>query len=275
MGHQFVPGFFAHDIAELPIPAVPPRFGLIDTSNDRWEKFEENIRQLNQDAPIGTTYKFFLLSRHGQGYHNSAESKYGTLAWDEYWSKLNGDGEIVWGPDPQLTSLGIEQARSIQEMWKTEFSYGLTPPDKLYCSPLTRALHTCDIMLDGVFQHPHAPVTVVENCREENGVHTCDKRNTRTYIATSFPHFIIEEGFTELDGLWDPNIRESKAQVAERARKVLDGVFKNDINALFISLTAHGGFINGFLTAIGRLNYSVPTGGIIPLLVKSQVSVTQ
>jgi hypothetical protein len=47
---------------------VPPRFGLIDTSNDRWAKFEAHIRQLNQDSPIGTTYKFFLLSRHGQGY---------------------------------------------------------------------------------------------------------------------------------------------------------------------------------------------------------------
>ena len=47
-------------------------------------------------------------------------------------------------------------------MWKTESSYGLAPPQKLYCSPLTRALHTCDIMLDGVFQSGHSPVTVVE-----------------------------------------------------------------------------------------------------------------
>ena len=80
---------------------MPPRFGLIDTSNDRWLKFEEKIRQLNQDSPTGTTYKFFLLSRHGQGYRtdllklssklnrvnyfidNVAESKYGTPAWDQ------------------------------------------------------------------------------------------------------------------------------------------------------------------------------------------------
>ena len=47
---------------------IPPRFGLIDTSNDRWPKFEAKIRQLNQDSPTGTTYKFFLLIRHGQGY---------------------------------------------------------------------------------------------------------------------------------------------------------------------------------------------------------------
>ena len=80
---------------------IPPRFGLIDSSSDRWSKFEAKIRQLNQYSPIGTTYKFFLLTRHGQGYRtdfikfsrkpnkanyfidNVAESKYGTYAWDE------------------------------------------------------------------------------------------------------------------------------------------------------------------------------------------------
>ena len=29
-----------------------------------------------------------------------------------------------------------------------------------------------------------------------------------------------------------------------------------------ISITSHGGFINGFLDAIGRPSYSLPTGGV-------------
>jgi len=196
-----------------------------------------------------------------------------THGTSQHWSKLNGDGEIIWGPDPQLTSQGIEQARFIQDMWKKESSYGLAPPQKIYCSPLTRALQTCDIMLDGVFQSDHTPVTVVENCREENGVHTCDKRKTRTYITTSYPRFIIELGLTELDELWSPTVRESEAQVAERARKVLDVVFQNDIDALFISITTHSGFINGFLRAVGRQPFNIPTGGFIAVVVKSQASV--
>ena len=80
----------------------PPRFGLIDSSDDRWPKFEAKIRQLNQDSPIGTTFKFFLLTRHGQGYRtdskfklsnklnqanysidNVAESSYETHIWHE------------------------------------------------------------------------------------------------------------------------------------------------------------------------------------------------
>ena len=70
--------------------------------------------------------------------------------------------------DPQLTPLGIEQARAIQDMWKTEILHGLAAPHRLYCSPLSRALHTCDIMLDGVFQPNHPPVTIVE---VSNSVH--------------------------------------------------------------------------------------------------------
>jgi hypothetical protein len=65
-----------------------------------------------------------------------------------------------------------------------------------------------------------------------HGAQTCNKRNTRTYIATCYPHFNIEEGFAESDELWSPTICESNAQVAERARKVLDVVFENDIDAL-------------------------------------------
>ena len=74
--------------------------------------------------------------------------------------------------------------------------------------------------------------SIFQNCREENGVHTCDKRKTKTYIATSYPRFIFEDGFTELDELWSPTVRESEAQVVERARKVLDVIFQNDIDAL-------------------------------------------
>lgn len=141
---------------------------------------------------------------------------------------------------------------------------------------------------------------------------TCDKRKPRTYIASSFPHFVIEEGFTELDELWSPTVRESTTQVAERARKVLDDIFQKDIdaqcktnsvifqqNTLFkfffvcavVSITAHEGFMHGFLAAIGRQEIRVPTGGktwaiflcnsltnkifligYIPVVVKSQAS---
>ena len=36
-----------------------------------------------------------------------------------------------------------------------------------------------------------------------------------------------------------------------------------------VCITAHGGFINGFLTAVGRAHYSLPTGGTSHFLVFS------
>ncbi|KAF9034323.1 phosphoglycerate mutase [Panaeolus papilionaceus] len=255
-------GEFTYDIA--------PHFGLKNTSPTRWSEFREAIKTLNKEAKKDGGYvKFFLLSRHGQGYHNVAESKYGTEAWDDYWSKLNGDGEIVWGPDPQLTPLGISQAEDIQRVMLQESKEGLEKPQKRYCSPLTRAMHTCRTMYGGVFPNASA-VMVLENCREENGVHTCDKRNTRSYIASAFPSFEIEAGLTEQDELWDADVRETKAQVAERAGRVLDWVFENDRNETFISITAHGGWINGFLTAVGRKTIPLPTGGVLPVVVKGK-----
>jgi hypothetical protein len=68
----------------------------------------------------------------------------------------------------------------------------------------------------------------MQNCREENGVHTCDKRSSRSDIQAYKPHFSIEAGLTEEDLLWHPTIRETKPEVAERARKVLDFIFKSD-----------------------------------------------
>jgi broad specificity phosphatase PhoE len=110
---------------------------------------------------------------------------------------------------------------------------------------------------------------VIENCREQNGVHTCDKRNTRSYIERYKPAFAIEETLTELDELWSTDIRETKPQVAVRVKKVLDRIFDENAQEIFISVTAHGGWIDGFLTSIGRNIFPLPTGGVLPVLVKA------
>ncbi|KIY47419.1 phosphoglycerate mutase-like protein [Fistulina hepatica ATCC 64428] len=242
---------------------VPPRFGLIDESPDRWPKLLSYIRQLNETAERGCSYKLVVLGRHGQGFHNVAGLKYGTQAWDDYWAKLNGDGEIVWGPDPELTTLGMEQARDVNSLWKQEISEGALPlPDKAYCSPLTRALSTHMITFDGLMKDGMEPPLILENCREENGVHTCDKRKTRSYLSERFVGYDIEPGFLEEDELWDPNVRETEQHVVERARVVLNTIFDHPEHT-FVSVTAHSGFINGFLSAVGRGFYELPTGGDI------------
>ncbi|KAJ7123981.1 histidine phosphatase superfamily [Mycena crocata] len=267
--YETFPGLFLQDnpLADpITIGAVPARFGLLDSSDDRWPKLTTKLRELNADAGDNASYKLVLFGRHGQGYHNVAEEKYGTEAWDAHWAMLYGDGELTWGPDPELTEIGKAQAGDANKVWTEELSAGIPLPEKLYCSPMTRAMQTNAITFAGVSS---ARPVVVENCREEYGEHTCDKRNTRTYIHDTFPQFDIEHGFTEEDELWEAETRETKAHAAARARTVLDRIFQDDAEVTFVSITAHSGIINGFLTSLGRARYPLPTGGVIPVIIKA------
>jgi len=270
--YQAVPGFFEHDDptrTSESIGALPPRFGLLDESPNRWATFTSKINKLNREAPNDTKYKVFFLGRHGQGYHNVAEDKYGTKAWDDYWSKLDGDGELTWGPDPNLTDIGIRQAKDARAAWEAEIQLEISIPlpEKLYCSPMTRAIHTHDITFEGLTLPENRKTVILENCREEYGEHTCDKRRSRTFIHSAFPQFEIEDGFTEEDELWTPK-RELKEHIAIRARAILDRVFDADVEQ-FVSITAHGGIINAILRVVGRQTYFLPTGGVLPIVIKA------
>lgn len=115
-----------------------------------------------------TSYKLILIARHGQGYHNVAESLYGTAAWNcpsltpslpspkpdgrvaGYWSELNTDGNITWGPDSRLTPLGISQAQNVNKALKREREEGFEMPGSYYSSPLSRSASTFSISWDGV-----------------------------------------------------------------------------------------------------------------------------
>lgn len=265
-----LPGYFVHDdIGAVPsvIGAVPERFGLKDDSSDRWSKLLSHIAHLNGSDKDGA-YKLIILGRHGQGFHNVGESKYGTRAWDDYWSKLNGDDEITWGPDPELTPLGKEQARTVNAIWKQEIEAGMPLPISLYCSPFTRALDTLRISF-GEFLSGSARPMVLENCREVSGVHTCDKRRPRSYIHSAFPEFDIEDGLTEEDEYFKDDVREASEDVVQRARSVLCTIFQ-DKTPDYVSITAHSGWINAFLIAVGREYHDLPTGGVLPVIVKCE-----
>ncbi|KAF7313103.1 hypothetical protein MKEN_00996200 [Mycena kentingensis (nom. inval.)] len=233
---------------------VPPRFGLLDASEDRWPKFLASLAHLNETATDGSMYKLFFLGRHGQGYHNLAANKYGKTLWDAHWTKLQGDGEIIWGPDPELTPLGEEQARYAHAVWKTELAAGAPLPQRAYCSPLTRALETHQIIYSGLGFLVSTPL-VMEDLRECYGEHTCDKRRTRSEIARAFPEILIEDGFTEEDELWTEK-REQEHSWRRRAESFMERVFREARDAQVIAITAHRGTVHGLVHVAGREDYA-------------------
>ncbi|KAG6327970.1 hypothetical protein ID866_11119, partial [Astraeus odoratus] len=169
--------------------------------------------------------------------------------------------------DPGLTQKGISQACAVHTLWKTELQHGLPLPDRLYCSPLTRAIQTNRLTFDGIIPDERR-TTIVENTRECVGIHTCDKRRTRTYIVRTFPEYLVEDGFTEDDQLWKPDVRETWSDLDLRVNTVLDMIFRND-EEQFISITTHAGFIRAFLRVTGHAPWRLPPGGVLPMVVKA------
>ena len=58
----------------------------------QWQRFEHNLAKLNEAAletEPGVSYRLLFLGRHGQGYHNVAESYYGTDAWNVRFMKTS------------------------------------------------------------------------------------------------------------------------------------------------------------------------------------------
>lgn len=249
-------------------------FGLL--LDGSWPALKQHLHNLNRNPETpNTRYKLLFLARHGQGYHNLAIEIYGQQAWDDYWSLLNTDGNIVWGPDPELTPLGTEQAKRNNIAWRKQIEdRGILVPETHYVSPFTRALDT----YKETWNHLHSDniddsPLVVEDIRETIGVHTCDRRRTRSYIRESYPSYLIENGFTEEDELWTADYRETPAEQNIRIRRFLDNyVFGCDgDDTMVVGVTAHSGTINSVLDVIGHRKFNVGTGGIIPVLVKAVI----
>jgi len=263
-------------------------FGLIDRSyeiddspndlasispKDQWKRFAKYVRLLNKQASQHVKYKVIFMGRHGQGWHNVAESKYGTEAWDCHWSLLDGGDGITWA-DANLTDLGEQQARDANQLWGTLLAGeqgGIPPPESYYVSPLVRAIQTAAITFDHLDLPDNLPFkpVVKELLRETIGEHTCDRRSATTVIRDAYPFLTFEDGFADTDLLWKADLREPNSARKLRLTELLDDVFASDEN-VFVSFTAHSGAISSLLEVVEHRTFSLETGGVIPVFVKAQ-----
>ncbi|MCJ1436982.1 hypothetical protein MMC27_006365 [Xylographa pallens] len=278
--YSTVTGYFLQDDAETDPKSfdyTAHNFGLkafSDVAEDvetRWQMFEDQLRNLNALDSPNVQYKILFLGRHGQGVHNVAEAQYGTSAWDCKWSLLETDGTLSWA-DAHLTALGVSQAEKAHDFWAEQFMDQKMPaPQSYYTSPLDRCLMTAratfsELELPG--GRPFVP-TVKELLRETNGLHTCDRRSSKTYIRMHYPSYIIEPSLTENDELWSADFREPDSALDARLTILLDDIFQNDQNT-WMSFTSHSGAIAGLLRVIGHRPFPLITGSVIPVLVKAE-----
>ncbi|KAG5925024.1 hypothetical protein E4U42_004500 [Claviceps africana] len=262
-------------------------FGLIDTKyptdatfdphsiRSQWERFGEWVRFLNHDRQTSphVQYKVLFFGRHGQGYHNVAESFYGTPAWNCYWAELDGNGTITWA-DPLLTPAGFKEAQKANAFYKTLYEQQKMPHfGSYYTSPLKRCLQTANstfASLEMPARHPFAPI-IKELFREEISIHTCDRRSPKSELARFMPGWKFEAGFHEKDHLWRADEGETPEHQAARSKRVLDHVFIHD-DSTWISVTSHSGEIRALLEALDHRPFALSTGQIIPVLVRAELT---
>ncbi|KAF1833643.1 phosphoglycerate mutase family protein [Decorospora gaudefroyi] len=253
-------------------------FGLINRSYDtdideeppQWTRFSNHVRVLEHSKKPNESFKVLFLGRHGQGWHNVAEAKYGTKAWDCYWSVLNGTDDITWS-DAHLTTTGESQALDVNKLWTSQLPHGIPAPETYYISPLTRTIQTAELSFANLSlpaSRPYKPV-IKELLREALGVHTCDRRSTKTEIETAFPHLVFEPDFSEADLLWEAEYREPISARTYRFSMLLDNIFAEDTH-VFLSLTSHSGAIGSILEVLGHRAFGLETGGVIPVFVKAE-----
>lgn len=105
--------------------------------------------------------------------------------------------------------------------------------------------------------------------RETTGLHTCDKRSTKSAIEAEYPLYRIEPNFAQEDPLYDPFTRESNSARNARLREFLFDVFGSD-KSVFISFTAHSGCIASILEVLHHRKFALATGAVIPVLVRAE-----
>jgi len=183
-----------------------------DHVKTQWQRFQSKVSHLNRNSANNIQYKVFYMGRHGQGVHNVAEKKDGRRAWDDYWSKLDGDGILSWS-DAHLTEQGKSEALQANAFWAHEIVTQKIPVPETYCtSPLDRCITTANLTFNGLPLPAERPFVaeVKELLREVIGEHTCDWRSSKSFIQESFPSVTFEPGFTEQDELWRPDVRDEQ-----------------------------------------------------------------
>ncbi|KAG6024226.1 hypothetical protein E4U41_001831 [Claviceps citrina] len=262
-------------------------FGLIDreyptdatfdphSTKSQWERFSTWVRHLNNSScrkGEDVRYKVLFFGRHGQGYHNVAESFYGTPAWNCYWAELEGNGTITWA-DPLLTPAGFKESEKASAFYKTLYEQQNMPHfESYYTSPLKRCLQTANATFASVqmpADRPFVP-TIKELFREDISIHTCDRRSSRSELEAFVPGWRFEPGFTEHDELWQADRGETPEHQVARSKRVLDDVFAHD-EATWISVTSHSGEIRALLSALNHRAFGLSTGQIITVLVRAEL----
>ncbi|EGW33712.1 uncharacterized protein SPAPADRAFT_64947 [Spathaspora passalidarum NRRL Y-27907] len=249
--------YFIQSDPTIPYSSNLNNFGLYH--NYTWTSLLNEL----QDFPDS---KLFIIQRHGQGYHNIAPDLFTKSEWDCYWQFQSGSKGIVW-EDAELTTRGIHQVESLSANINSTVDF--PHPQQFYVSPLRRTLQTWQLTWKNMTNNT---AMIKEFARETYGMDTESKRHNKTYTSCNFPGLAFEPGFNESDGLWGHKYRENSQQRKLRASALLNDIFTSE--AKVIGLVSHSNLLSSLLEVIEHRSWSLPTGGMIPVVITRDQSET-
>jgi hypothetical protein len=127
-----------------------------------------------------------------------------------------------------------------------------------------------DITLD---KKHHSHPVIKEKLRETLGLHTCDRRSSKSTLRKTFPDFRFEKGFAENDPLYDPDLREPNDARDLRLREALEEIMRENKKKTYLTISSHSGSTSSMLKVIGHREFRLPTGAMIPAVVKVEYGV--
>lgn len=271
---SIVPDIFKQSLDETDeatFDTIMNHFGIIPS----WDEIINHLNTVNETNEENAQYKLLFLARHGQGYHN-VKFVEDPENWPTKWRGMYTDGRITWGPDPELTELGVEQAKDNNKVWKHELinnkhrNKQLIMPTKFFVSPMRRSIDTLINTWKDIIDLNEVKPLIQEQWRETIGVATCNQRRTKSEIMKYYEPFgfKIENDFIEDDIYWNPITRETLGEQALRQYKGIEQLFDNHPNDQIINITSHGNTIKSQLMVFGHRAFSIGTGGLIPVFVK-------
>ncbi|GAB2228252.1 hypothetical protein Droror1_Dr00010082 [Drosera rotundifolia] len=204
--------------------------------------------------------KTIHLVRHAQGFHNVAGEK-------DHDAYLSYDYL-----DATLTPLGWEQVDNLRKHVRET---GLFKKIELVItSPLRRTMQTAAGAFGGgeYVNGIDVPPLMVENagnsgrpaisslncppflanefCREQMGVHPCDKRSSISEQKSLFPAIDFSLVETDEDTLWREDVRETKEDVAARGLKFMNWLLTRKEKEIVV--VSHSSFLFNTLNQFGN-----------------------
>jgi broad specificity phosphatase PhoE len=189
------------------------------------------------NAPTGPNVKTVHFVRHGQGFHNLMAdlANASGRTWKQFTNTPENPYIMPEILDAPLTEKGRQQALILKPVVQ-DFD---EQPDLIVFSPNCRALQTGVL----VFEHllGKVPFLAHEMVREENGVHSCDKRRPKSRQEKEFPMIDFSLIETEEDAMFKEDRRETKMEVGARIYKFMEWLSARDEKTVGVS--SHSGWL--------------------------------